>query len=100
MKATINQTVVAEADDADIIDIEGNHYFPPSSIAPDVLHDSTTQYTCPWKGAARYHDVRIGAELRRDAAWSYPQPYETAFDRVGRDFTNYVAFDAKQVSVG
>jgi uncharacterized protein (DUF427 family) len=83
-----------------LINIEGNHYFPPSSVTPGVLSDSTTQYTCPWKGAARYHHIQIGPDVHRDAAWSYPQPHPTAFDRVERDFTDYVAFDPQQVSIG
>jgi uncharacterized protein (DUF427 family) len=34
-----------------------------------------------------------------DAAWSYPQPYPASFDRVGQDYTGYVAFDKGQVTV-
>ena len=30
--------------------------------------------------------------LLKDRAWSYPTPYPTAFDRVGKDFSGYVAF--------
>ena len=30
--------------------------------------------SCPYKGTARYWDVRAGGELHRDLAWSYPEP--------------------------
>ena len=30
--------------------IEGNFYFPPSSVSVGVLRDSPTPHTCPWKG--------------------------------------------------
>jgi uncharacterized protein (DUF427 family) len=31
-------------------------------------------------------------ELLQDRAWSYPHPYPTAEQRVGKDISNYVAF--------
>ena len=37
--------------------------------------------------------IRIGDDLHVDKAWAYPHPYPSAFDRVGRDFSGYVAFD-------
>lgn len=73
MKATIDDTVIADADDGLVI-IEGNYYFPPSSLVGEPLEGSPTPYVCPWKGAAQYHNVRIGHHLFRDAAWSYPTP--------------------------
>ncbi|WP_274645468.1 hypothetical protein [Microbacterium sp. C7(2022)] len=36
-------------------------------------------------------ETRLGTE-HKDAAWSYPTPYPSAFDRVGKDFSVYVAF--------
>jgi uncharacterized protein (DUF427 family) len=100
MKASIAGTVVADAPDADLIAIEGNEYFPPSSLTAAAFSDSATPYTCPWKGAAQYHDVSVAGTVYHDAAWSYPQPYPASFDRVGTDYTGYVAFDKQQVTVG
>lgn len=93
MKAVFAGTVIAEADESDLVRIEGNWYFPPASITPGVLVESPTAYTCPWKGAAQYFSVQAGDQLHNDLAWSYPTPYPTAFDRVGTDFSGYVAFD-------
>ncbi len=100
MRATIDGTTVAEAADSDLISIEGNYYFPPSSLAADAFTDSATPYTCPWKGVARYHDVAVDGSPHHDAAWSYPEPYAGSFDRVGKDFSGYVAFDKSQVTIG
>ena len=91
--ATLNGTVLAEADEADVLHIEGNVYFPPSSVKSEFLVESPTPYTCPWKGECQYFSVKDRATtLLQDRAWSYPHPYPTAFDRVGKDFSNYVAF--------
>jgi uncharacterized protein (DUF427 family) len=99
MRAIIDGTVIADARESDLIDIEGNHYFPPSSLSAGALSDSPTPYTCPWKGAAQYHDVTVAGSVHRDAAWSYPDPYPASFDRVGRDYSGYVAFDQQQVTI-
>jgi uncharacterized protein (DUF427 family) len=101
MKATIDGTVLADAGDDDIVTIEGNAYFPPGSLtSADAWQDSPTPYTCPWKGPAQYHSVRVGSETVKDAAWSYPHPHASAIERVGRDFSGYLAFDKSRVTVG
>ena len=92
MKARLGDTVIAEAEEGDLVRIEGNWYFPPESVNAGLLQDSTTPYTCPWKGEAHYFDVSVDGRVLADRAWSYPTPYPTAIDRVGKDFSGYVAF--------
>ena len=92
MKAILNDQVVAEADKADLIYIEGNWYFPPSSIKSELFRKSDTPYTCPWKGVCQYFDVGEGETWAKDSAFSYPEPYPGAIDIVKKDFSNYVAF--------
>lgn len=92
MKAVLDGSVLAEADDGDLISIEGNWYFPPSSVTDGVLVESPTPYRCPWKGDAQYYSVRRGDEVLQDLAWSYPALYPGAIERVGRDFSGYIAF--------
>ena len=41
-KATLKGIVLAQSNDTIIV--EGNHYFPPSSVNKAVLTDSDTQY--------------------------------------------------------
>jgi uncharacterized protein (DUF427 family) len=92
MKAILGDVVLAEAPRDELIRIEGNWYFPPRSVSTELLEESDTPYTCPWKGECQYYSVRSADGLLPDRAWSYPHPYPTAFDRVGRDFSGYVAF--------
>jgi uncharacterized protein (DUF427 family) len=99
VKVTIDGTVIADAPDSALVYIEGNYYFPPASISASALHDSPTPYNCPWKGDAQYHDVSVAGATYHDAAWSYPTPYPASFDRVGQDYSGYVAFDKSQVTV-
>ncbi|SEA54498.1 DUF427 domain-containing protein [Leifsonia sp. 21MFCrub1.1] len=92
MKAVLNDTVIAEAPQEDLIRIEGNWYFPPASVKSEYLVESATPYTCPWKGECQYFSVKSDDGLLQDRAWSYPTPYPSSFDRVGKDYSNYVAF--------
>lgn len=95
MKAVLAGTVIAEAEEKDLIKIEGNWYFPPASVTSGALVESPTPYTCPWKGECQYYSVEVDGELHKDHAWSYPNPYPSAFDRVGKDFSGFVAFDPR-----
>ena len=92
MKAIWNDTVIAEAPQEDLIFIERNWYFPPSSVKKEFLHKSDTPYTCPWKGVCQYFNVGTDTESSQDAAWSYPKPKESAIKIVKKDFSDYVAF--------
>lgn len=92
MKAVLGDTVIAEADESDLIKIEGNWYFPPASVREELLTKSPTPYTCPWKGETQYFTITVGDQVLADRAWSYPTPYPTSFERVGKDYSNYVAF--------
>jgi uncharacterized protein (DUF427 family) len=98
MKAVVGETIVAEAESEAVILIEGNPYFPPESVVA-VLRNSSTPYTCPWKGKAQYHDVVLGEAVLKDKAWSYPNIKGSAATRVGRDFSSYVAFDTRDVRI-
>ena len=92
MKATWNDIVIAEAPKEELIYIEGNWYFPPSSVKQAYLQKSDTPYTCPWKGVCQYFNVGQDGDVSADDAWSYPEPYETAIAQVKKDFSGYVAF--------
>lgn len=88
----LDDTVIAEAPEEDLISIEGNWYFPPASVHREYLVESPTPYTCPWKGECQYFTVTAGERELPDRAWSYPHPYPTGIERVGKDFSDYVAF--------
>ncbi len=92
MKAVLGETVIAEASRDELVSIEGNWYFPPASVHGEYLVESPTPYRCPWKGDCQYFTVEVDGQSLTDRAWSYPEPYPTAIERVGRDFSGYVAF--------
>ena len=74
--ASWNGTVIASSDDTVVV--EGNHYFPRSSVTGGVLVDSGTTSVCPWKGTASYHSVVVDGQINVDAAWYYPTPKDAA----------------------
>ncbi len=88
--ATYKDTVLAEADESDVVRIEGNIYFPPDSIKKELFTPSDLHTTCHWKGEASYYNVVD--ESGHDLAWYYPEPKEGSVERVGNDFKNFVAF--------
>lgn len=92
MKAVWNNQVIAKADKADLIRIEGNWYFPASAINQEFFKPSETHTECIWKGTASYYNVEVDGESNPDASWYYPEPKEGSVERVGKDFANFVAF--------
>ncbi|WP_439596201.1 DUF427 domain-containing protein [Falsiroseomonas sp.] len=75
-RAIWNGTVVAESDRYEVV--EGNVYFPPASVRPDLLRPSSKTTVCGWKGLARYHDVVVDGQVNPAAAWYYPEPKAAA----------------------
>lgn len=80
-----NGKIIAESNET--IEIEGNHYFPPSSIKQEFFKSSGTHTNCPWKGTASYYSVEVDGKTNADAAWFYPAPKSMA-----EGFKDYVAF--------
>lgn len=72
------------ASSEDVAMVEGNAYFPASSVRPGALTPSRTRSVCPWKGVARYYTVTIDGVELPDAAWSYPHPLPFARRVKGR----------------
>ncbi len=85
MKAVWNNKVIAQSDQT--IEVEGNHYFPPSEVRREFLKESDTTSVCPWKGNASYFDVVVDGKTNKDAAWYYPEPKEAA-----ENIKGYIAF--------
>jgi uncharacterized protein (DUF427 family) len=85
MKAVWNGETIARSDET--IVIEGNHYFPPESVNRELLQESVTHTTCPWKGVASYYHLVVDGKTNKDAAWYYPEPKSAA-----KAITGYIAF--------
>ena len=82
--ATWKNTIIAEAPPTELVTVEGNLYFPLSSVKPEHIRTSTHQTVCPWKGTASYYDVVVGDEVNANAAWYYPSPKDAAKEIAGR----------------
>ncbi len=82
MKAIWNETVIAES--ADTVVVEGNHYFPASSISEEYFVKSDKTTSCPWKGTANYRSIVVDGQTNNDAAWVYQNPKSAASEITGR----------------
>ena len=67
MKAIWNGAVIAQSDD--LVVVEGNQYFPESSLNRDYVTFSNHKTSCAWKGQASYYSLIVNGELNTDAAW-------------------------------
>lgn len=72
MKAIWNNVVIAQSNKT--IEVEGNHYFPESTVNPVYLRESKTKTYCPWKGEASYYTIEVNGRVNREAAWYYASP--------------------------
>ena len=84
-RAEWNGAVIAESERTVVL--EGNHYFPPDSIAGEYLVESDHTTRCPWKGKARYYSIEVDGKRNDNAAWYYPKPTFLA-----RKIKDHVAF--------
>jgi uncharacterized protein (DUF427 family) len=85
MKAIWKDTVIAESDAT--VMVEGNHYFPESSVNREFISFSNHKTSCAWKGQASYYSITVNGDVNPDAAWCYADPKEAAANIKG-----YVAF--------
>ena len=77
--------MIAESDTTELV--EGNVYFPESSLKREYFRPSSTTSTCPWTGQAKYFNLEMDGQENPDAAWYYPDPKLAA-----RKIKGYVAF--------
>jgi uncharacterized protein (DUF427 family) len=82
MKAVWKNTVIAESDDT--VMVEGNHYFPESSLKREFISFSNHKTSCPWKGQASYYSINVHGDVNPDAAWYYAEPKDAAANIKGR----------------
>lgn len=86
-KAVWNGIVLAQADKSECRTVEGNCYFPPSTINREYFQESDTHTTCGWKGVASYYTIVVDGQANKDAAWYYPQTKEKA-----KSIEGYIGF--------
>ena len=81
-RALWNGKVIAESDD--VVEIEGNLYFPGESIKKELVSASEHHTVCGWKGTASYFDIVVDGKKNENAAWYYPDPKRAAANIRGR----------------
>lgn len=74
LTAVWQNTVIAEAAEADTVKVEGNVYFPPAALLPTFVTPSDHTSVCGWKGTAHYYHVNVEGQRNDNAAWYYPAP--------------------------
>ncbi len=82
MKAIWNNTIIAESPDTVVV--EGNHYFPESSLKREFIAFSNHKTSCAWKGQASYYSLNVNGEVNPDAVWYYADPKPEAAQIKGR----------------
>ncbi len=82
MKAIWNEKVIAESED--IVNVEGNSYFPVASVKKEYLNKSDLRTVCHWKGTASYYDIVVEGKRNENAAWYYSEPSKLAESIKGR----------------
>jgi uncharacterized protein (DUF427 family) len=73
MKATLKDKLIAESDD--IVECDGYHYFPRSSVRMDLLQRAAktdSDRACPH--GVQFYDVVLDGVRHERAAWSYEAP--------------------------
>ncbi|KAH6671964.1 hypothetical protein B0J14DRAFT_594842 [Halenospora varia] len=90
--ATVSGRTIAETDEYEIV--EGNVYFPPSSVNMSYLSKTDHSTHCPWKGDASYYSINLDKTELKNAAWYYPEPKEKAVN-----IKDHVAFYKNIVTV-
>ncbi|KAB5572090.1 hypothetical protein GE09DRAFT_1216689 [Coniochaeta sp. 2T2.1] len=90
--ATVNGHVVADTDKWEVV--EGNLYFPPSSIKKDFFTPNDLTTVCPWKGTASYYNVVVDGKELTAAAWYYPAAKDAA-----KEIKDHVAFYKNKVEI-
>jgi uncharacterized protein (DUF427 family) len=82
VKAVWNGVVIADSQDTVVV--EGNHYFPLSSVNAALLEPSAHTSICPWKGTANYYSLNVNGARNSNAVWYYADPKPAAAQIKGR----------------
>ncbi len=80
-----NGVVIAQADQYQ--EVEGNVYFPLSSLKMEYFEKSSKTSVCSWKGTCGYYNIKVNGQVNQDAGWCYESPKPAA-----SNIKNHVAF--------
>jgi uncharacterized protein (DUF427 family) len=70
-------------------------YIPLADVDQGMLHRSSTESYCPYKGDASYYSVGLpDGTAEADVIWTYEQPYDAV-----REIAGHVAFYPSRVVI-
>ncbi len=72
---------IAASDRPVLLDETGlptRYYFPREDVRLDLLRQTTSETTCPFKGQASYWSLELDDEVHEDLVWSYEAPIPEA----------------------
>jgi uncharacterized protein (DUF427 family) len=78
VEVSVEGVVVADSHQPRILFETGlppRYYLPLTDIALEHLRPSDTVTHCPYKGAASYWSIVLGAEVHPDLVWAYRAPF-------------------------
>lgn len=103
-QAWLGERLVAESDEALILNETGRSPYPPVAYFPRAavvegarLEPSARRTSCPLKGTARYFDLVADEARVSDGVWAYDEVL--GFDEGLRLLEGRVAFDARSFRV-
>lgn len=83
VQARVGDDVIAASDDVIQVNEDGSpirYYFPRTDVKMELLQPTDTTTECPFKGMARYFDLRTEDATLDGAVWSYESPYDEHAD--------------------
>jgi uncharacterized protein (DUF427 family) len=81
IRGEVDGTVIAESSSARMLHetrMLPRWYLPRADVVASLLEPSETKTHCPFKGDARYWNLRVGDRVIDDAFWEYPDPLPDA----------------------
>lgn len=73
VEAKVDGTIIASSDTYELV--EGNVYFPPSSVKSEYLTKTDLHTHCPWKGDASYYSLKVGGAFLTPGLPIFPSLY-------------------------
>lgn len=81
VRVMFNGETVADSQRVKLLHETGHlpvYYFPEDDTRTNLLEESDHTTYCPFNVDASYRSVQVGDRVAENAAWSYPEPIDSA----------------------